>query len=146
IMLLLVGIFDSRLNIFLKFYRPISFYIENFLVVFLTYLYIKSEEDLLFVYRKILLFLTIMCIYGLSNYITQSNEYYSFIVSSYGGRDFASDNMQVGSDVRFRISSVTWHAIYYGFVLSTSLLLSVFVFLNVKLNKVDRRNLLITIL
>lgn len=134
---LTIGLLDSRLSLFYKIYKPINYFIENFLSIFLTWYYVKTIRDVKYLYDKFLWFFIAFTIYGISNYLTRENEFYNLIVSGFGGRNFANDNMVTGID-RFRVSSFTWHAIYYGFLLCIILLLEIFLLTATKIRK-DRR-------
>jgi hypothetical protein len=126
LLLLIVGVFDPRLSLFLKVYRPFYYYVENFFIIFLVYYYIRDYKDLQYLYDKIVFFLFLFALYGISNFLTQQSEYYNFIVKVYGGRNFAESNMANGVD-RFRITSFSWHAIYYGFLINMVVLMQIFV-------------------
>lgn len=125
--LLIVGFFDERLNLFLKIYRPLNYFIENFLIFFLTYFYIRDRKDVVYIYKKLLIMFLILCIYGLCNLFTGQSEYMRLIVDTYGGFDSANLNMVEGRS-RFRIASFTHNPIYYGFLLNVMLLLMMFIF------------------
>lgn len=136
LMLLCVGLFDSRLNLFFKLYRPAFTVIENFLILFLTFANIKNHEDFQKTYRTIMIAFFIMCIYGISNYFTRASEYSQFINSIYGIRDMANDNMSELSQ-RFRISSFTYHAIYYGFLLAIAIEMLIYQFFSPRYFKIN---------
>lgn len=132
--LLLIGIFDNRLALYLKLYRPINYFLDHFFVIFLTFYYIKKKEDVLYIYDKLIIMLLVMGLYGLLNIVTGRNEYMSFLTSSFGGFDGANLNMTQGRS-RFRISSFTSNPIYYGYVLSAVLMIMIFMLNFVKMNK-----------
>jgi hypothetical protein len=134
---LLIGLFDSRLNFFYSIYKPILLFFRFFSILFVVGFYVNNYKDIKYIYNKLLLFFSLFTIYGISNYITKRNEFYDFIVAGYGGRNFANDNMLAGIE-RFRVSSFSWHAIYYGFLLSMILMLIIFIFTAVKINKVQK--------
>lgn len=127
LLLLCIGLFDDRLNLYNQLYRPITYFLETFFVIFLTYFYIKSEKDALLAFDFLIKLFIAFTLYGILNSITKHNEYYSFVVDSYGGRDFANDNMLTGIE-RFRVSSFAWHAIYYGFLVIMMILIEIFLF------------------
>jgi hypothetical protein len=131
---LLIGLFDSRLNYFLTFYRPITYFLENFFIVFLTFVYIKTEKDALKIYDFLIKIFILMALYGFSNYITKQNEYNAYISTVYNTRNFANDYMITGIQ-RFRISSFTFHAIFYGFLLNIILLMEIFMFTGTDMKK-----------
>ena len=134
---LLIGLIDSRLNFFYKIYKPILLFFRFFSILFVVGFYVKNYKDLNYIYNKLLLFFSLFTIYGISNYITKRNEFYNFIISGYGGRNFANDNMLAGIE-RFRVSSFSWHAIYYGFLLSMILMLQIFILTATKIDKVQK--------
>jgi len=132
VMLLIIGYQDARLGLFHKIYRPTVYFIERFLVMFLTYLYIKDIKDLKKLYHILFIFFLFFGLYGLSNYITKSSIYAEIINYVFGGVDTVGTNMTSESHRRFRISSFSWHAIFYGLILNVIILLLVFVFNNIK--------------
>jgi hypothetical protein len=142
---MVIGLFDSRLNLFYKVYKPINYFIENFLVLFLTWYYVKSVNDVKYLYNKFFWFFLVFTIYGISNYITRQNEFYNFIVSGFGGRNFANDNMVAGID-RFRVSSFSWHAIVYGFLLSIILIHEFFLFTTMRMGRLIKMRHIVVVL
>ncbi len=122
-MLLLITLFDKNGDA-AKFFKMLDLFIKNFLVMFLTYYYVRSEKDVKYIYKVILWFLFAFCLYGLSNFFTKTNEYYNFFVNVFNGNNLA--NLYMASTERFRISSFAWHPIYYGFILAIFLLLTVY--------------------
>ena len=123
IMLLLIGIFNP-VDLFSRFFVPIDLFIKNFLVVFLVYYHIKSVEDAKYMFKVILNFFIVFCIYGLSIFITKENQYYTLISNTFGSIDIP--NYFMGYLGRFRISSFAWHPIYYGFLLSIGIFLNIY--------------------
>ncbi len=113
-------------------------FLDNFLVVFLCYHLIKTFDDLIRAYKIILLFFGVLSIYGIYNIVTRDNFYMSVFTTIYGVRDFAEVYMS-GMDGRFRISSFTWHPIYYGFVLGMGILMSMLLLIILKLQARSKR-------
>jgi hypothetical protein len=142
---LIIGLFDSRLSLFYKIYKPINYFVENFLVLFLTGYCVKSVKDVKYLYKKFFWFFLVFTIYGISNYITRQNEFYNFIVSGFGGRNFANDNMVAGID-RFRVSSFSWHAIVYGFLLSTILMHEFFLLTTMRMGRLIKMRHIVLVL
>ncbi|WP_158288350.1 O-antigen ligase family protein [Mucilaginibacter psychrotolerans] len=136
-LLLCVGLFDERLTLFLQLYRPVTYFLENFFIVFLTFYYVKNINDGLYVFDFIVKLFLLFAIYGMLNYVTRNNEYSAYIASLYGTHDFANDNMITGIK-RFRVSSFAWHAIYYGYLVITVLLLETFMFTSLRLPKAKK--------
>jgi hypothetical protein len=133
---LLTGFFDTRLDLFQKFYRPITYFFESFFLVTLSYYHIKQYEDVIDVYKKCLLFLGVFGLYGILNYITKTNEYYNLLEDAFNISNYANANMDLLKDQRFRVSSFSYHAIYYGFILAITILMSLFLYFNnIKRNK-----------
>lgn len=130
--LLLIGIFDSRIDLFTKIARPTYFFIENFSLVFLTYFYIKTLDDLKKIYNFIVICFIIFGSYGIINYLTGVSLYNSFIAEMYNSIDFGNLYTIMG-DSRFRISSFAWHPIYYGLLLSLAILIVVFIYFEKKM-------------
>ncbi|MBB6002416.1 O-antigen ligase [Arcicella rosea] len=115
-----------------------GFFLDNFLVVFLCYNLIKTFDDLIRAYKIILLFFGVLSVYGIYNIVTRDNFYMSIISNVYGVRDLAEVYMS-GRDGRFRISSFTWHPIYYGFVLGMGILMSLLLLISIKLKTLSKR-------
>lgn len=145
IMFLCIGIFDERLSLFLKIYRPLYHFLESFSVVFLTYCHIKSLRDIRYIYNIIIIYFSFFAIYGISNFFTRQSEYFNFIVDVYGGRNFAESNMERGVD-RFRITSFSWHAIVYGFLVYMALLMQAFMFATKRIIKYHKNLYLVIFL
>lgn len=124
---LMTGIFDEGIGIFLKVYRPVTYFIENFLILFLAYVHINKAEEVISVYKKYIIFLFIFGLYGLSNYITKSNEYYNLLELYFGTSNFANANMYEYLS-RFRVSSFAFHAILYGLLLCIGVLIFFFLY------------------
>jgi hypothetical protein len=125
--LLLIGLFDARIDLFSKISRPLFYFLENFIIVFLTYFYIKSIRDLKKIYNFIILCFVIYGLYGIINYITRVSLYSSFIAEIYNSTDFGNSYTIMG-DSRFRIASFAWHPIYYGLLLALAISLLVFIY------------------
>ncbi|OOQ57094.1 hypothetical protein BC343_16330 [Mucilaginibacter pedocola] len=132
IALLIIGIADDRLEPYLRVYRPFIYFVDSFFVIFLTYVYIKTEKDLVYVFNIIIVFFFVMALYGISNYLTRTVEYSAFISDTYGVVDSGNLNTSSGRD-RFRISSFTVNPIYYGFLVTLVMMLIVFMF-----NSIDK--------
>ena len=144
ISLLCIGIFDFRIDPFLRIYRPINFFIENFFICAILYFYIKKPHDVVYLYKVIFKFFLVFSLYGVLNYVTRHNEFHTFISSVYGVRDFSNGNMVSGID-RFRISSFAWHAIYYGYLLAVVTLMALFMFLKVNLRPIEKTFLVVLV-
>lgn len=127
VLLLCVGIFDSRIVLFQKFYRPIIYYLESFFVFYLTYTYLRTLKDFFKVVRFLLNLFLVFALYGLFNYAFKTSPYHDFIFATYGGINLVSIALQGTLDERSRISSFVWHPIYYGFLLSVAIQLMLFV-------------------
>jgi hypothetical protein len=125
--LLCIGLMDSRLEFFFKLYRPFSYFLENFLIVFLCYFYLNTIKELKAVFDFIIKCLLVFSLYGFMNYATQISLYSKYISEIYKTVDFG--NFYTGlNDSRFRISSFAWHPIYYGLLLGLVILLVIFVY------------------
>ena len=131
-LLLLIGLVDNRLNFFLKLYRPVYYFAENFLILYLTYHYIRKIEDVAFIYKKILFIFILFSLYGVINYVGGESQYTRFISETYKLIDFGNRYTDIG-DARFRISSFAWHPIYYGYLLSVAITLTLFVLYSMKI-------------
>ena len=134
ILLLFVGLLDFRVEAYLRVYRPLNYFIENFLVVAILYFSVRKTNEVVMTYRVLFKYMAIFCTYGLITFFLRYNPYYDLIIQIYGGRDFVNDNMVQGKD-RFRISSFSWHALYYGLLLVINFLILVFVLTNFEFKK-----------
>ena len=124
---LLTGILDSRLALFLRFYRPLTYFLESFSVIFLTYIYINKKEDFEYFFKKLVLLFALMGVYGVINLLTGQSQYYAMISKAYGVLDTANLNMTEGRG-RFRIASFTNNPIYYGYLVCVILLVITFLY------------------
>jgi hypothetical protein len=125
---LLIGLFDTRINLFLQIYRPIDLYIQTFLVIFLAYNNLKEDEDWAILFRYFAVCSIILCLYGFYNFITRTNPYDNLISTSFNSSS-SFDFYKNIFDERFRINSFVDHPIYYGYLLGILFLLSFYAFL-----------------
>lgn len=128
----LIGIADSRIDFVSKLFRPLFYFFENFLAVFLTYYYVKSLEELKRVYNCIVICFIVFGVYGIINYVSGVSLYTSFIAETYNTIDFGN-RYTISGDSRFRVVSFAWHPIYYGLLLSFAILLIVFIYYEKKM-------------
>lgn len=120
---LLIGLLDTRINLFLQIYRPTDLYIQTFLVIFLGYNNFKEEEDWPKLLKYFAICSIILCLYGFYNFVTKTNPYDNLISTSFNS--FSSfDFYKNIFDERFRINSFVDHPIYYGYLLGILFLLS----------------------
>lgn len=126
---LLIGFFDTRINLFLQIYRPVDLYIQTFLVIFLAYNNLKEDEDWSILLRYFAVCSIILCLYGFYNFITRTNPYDNLISTSFNSSS-SFDFYKNIFDERFRINSFVDHPIYYGYLLGILFLLSFYAFLN----------------
>lgn len=127
IVLLFIGLFDSRLDFFTRLIRPINYFLENFIIVFLTFFYVKSMHEVRKIYNFILICFLFFSLYGIVNYLTGISSYTSFIAETYNTRDFGN-GYSINGDERLRISSFAWHPIYYGFLVACAILILIFIY------------------
>lgn len=132
ISLLLVGLFDNRIDAFAKILRPLYYFAENFLIVFITYFYTKSLRDVKKIYHFLVICFLIFGVYGVFNYFSGVSLYNVLISEIYKTQDFAN-SYTISGDARFRISSFAVHPIYYGLLLSFTILFLVFQYYERKL-------------
>lgn len=111
----IIGIFDPRLNLFLKLYRPTFIYLETFFVLFLCYCSIDSSIDWIKLKNLLIALSILICTYGIFNFITKSNPYDNIISTTYNTTSYFNEYALM--DGRFRINSTASHPIYYGFLL-----------------------------
>ena len=126
IAILLIGIFDSRLSVVLKIYRPVTTFLETFFVLLLSFSIRYKKKDIQALIRFILLISIPLTVYGIYNYITGDNPYDSIITSTYGF-DSASEGYAIEGS-RFRINSFTFHPIFYGYLCSLFIMLAIYAF------------------
>lgn len=132
-----IGFFDSRISIDKKIVRSFSFFLEFFSTSFLCYVHMKTLKDLKTLYKTILIFFLIFCVYGIINYATKYNPYQEFVSQSFSSRNFAAEQLS-SSIQRIRIASFAWHPIYYGFLVSIGILMTLLPL--VITNKIHRKN------
>jgi len=113
--LLTIGILDDRLNVLQKFMRPAYEFIEKYLIIYLCYKSIDSSNGFNKIKKLLIISSAVLCIYGIYNYITHSNPYYSIIESTFGTPSFFDIYLQ--RDTRFRVNSFVNHPIFYGYLL-----------------------------
>lgn len=118
---ILTGVFDERLNVFLKFYRPTFNFIETYFIIFLSYVSINSKSDETKIIKTILSSSICLCLYGIYNYITESNPYDYLINDVYNSRSFFQQFL--AHEGRFRINSFIFHPITYGYIISIFIIL-----------------------
>ncbi len=114
--LILIGVFDNRLEITQKISRPLIYFLENYFLAFLVYYSIQNEKQIKQIYNLLLNAFLIMSIYGLFNFITVSNPFQDYISEIYSTRNIADVYFWRGD--RTRISSFVYHPILYGLYLS----------------------------
>lgn len=119
--MLCIGIFDTRHSIFLNFYHWIDYFIQSFFIAFLCYVNFKNIIDWEKLIKYFLISSIILCLYGLFNFITESNPLDSFISKTYNSIS-TFDQLYLFGD-RFRINSFVSHPIYYGYLSGILLLL-----------------------
>ncbi len=126
VLLLMIGLFDDRLSLFLKFYRPVIYFVENFIILIIPFLFMTSVKEVRTLFRRILLFFAVFAFYGLVTFFIKSNPYHTFISQSFGSIDYAMKTMENVAGVRSRVSSFSWHPIYYGLLMVYNILIMFF--------------------
>jgi hypothetical protein len=124
--ILCVGVFDERIGIFLKLYRPFDYFIQTTFVTFLCYLNLKDTHEWIKFIKFLLLSSLLLSIYGLYNFFTKSNPIDNLITTLYNSVSPFDDYLQ-GSG-RFRVNSFVSHPIYYGYLCGIFLILSFYGF------------------
>jgi hypothetical protein len=138
---LLIGLFDQRLSLFLKIYRPIYFFVENLIILFLAFHYTRGLKEYIMLVKSLLSFGLILSLYGVINYVMGLSLYTKFIAITYNSIDFGNRYSEIG-DARFRVSSFAWHPIYYGLVLALLIMITIMAFYSFKNSKTGRLYLL----
>ncbi len=143
---LIIALFDSRLNLNLVkiLNRSLGYFFDNFFVMVLTFMLVRDINDFIKIYRIILFFFLAFGVYGFYNYVTGNNFYSAFVSHAFGFVDYA-EVYTSGHDGRYRITSFTWHPIYYGFLLTIAILMNIFLLGNLSFKKTNK-NLFIAIL
>lgn len=126
---LVIAIFDARLNLNIVkiLNRSLGFFIDNYLPLLLAFILVKDFSDVVQIYKVLLSFFIIFCVYGIFNYVTGNNFYITFISKAFNAINFA-EAYTSGHDGRYRITSFAWHPIYYGFLLSIAILMNILMF------------------
>jgi hypothetical protein len=128
------GMFDSNHAFVTNAKKVIDAFSSSFLIMYLFYSNFKKDTDWNKFYNFILISSTILCVYGIFNYLTKSNPYDNLLSNVYHTPS-AFDQYANGSDGRFRINSFTSHPIYYGYLLGVLLLFALCHFINVSKKK-----------
>ena len=144
---LIIALFDSRLdfNLLKILNRSLGAFFDNFMVIVLTFMLVRDINDLIKIYRIILFFFLAFGIYGLYNYVTGNNFYSTFISHAFGSVDYA-EVYASGVDGRYRITSFSWHPIYYGFLLTIAILMNIFLLDNQAIKNLKKKYLVAIIL
>jgi len=124
--LLCIGLFDERIGLFLKLYRPVDYFFQTTLVSFLCYSSLNNIKG----WTKFLKFLLIssipLSIYGFYNFFAKSNPLDHLFTALYHSVSPFDDYALSGE--RFRINSFVSHPIYYGYLCGVLLLITIYCF------------------
>lgn len=123
---LIIGFSDSRVSLFYQIYRSFNFFVERFFIMYIAWFFIKEINDFRYIFDRLYLFFVVLCIYGICNFLTRSNEFNELLSAGFGAVDFANYNMREDAE-RFRVASFTPHPIYYGFLLNVILLMDLYI-------------------
>lgn len=117
---IVVGMFDSRLPLFWKFYFSFKDIIETYFILFLGYFTIRQKEDCIHLVKPIIIISIIIGVYGLFNFITLTNPYYRFVIDNFftgGDADLTSRlNILNTNRERFRATSTFNSPFNYGYI------------------------------
>lgn len=114
--LIVVGLTDERLNIFLKIARPTKYFIENYFLTIMAFMCIKEEKHVFKVLNVLIGASIVVTCYGLYNYIILKNPYQDVISKTYDVHNISDEYIWRGD--RTRISSFFYHPMLYGLYLS----------------------------
>ncbi|HTE25974.1 O-antigen ligase family protein [Flavitalea sp.] len=127
---LTIGVFDERIGLVLKIYRPLDYFVQTIFVSLLCYINITKTQDWEKLVKFLLVSSLIMGIYGIFNFFTLSNPLDHLITTLYRSVSPFDDYAQ-GSG-RFRINSFVSHPIYYGYLCGIFSLLAFYSFFYLK--------------
>ena len=115
-----VGILDPRLTIWHKIRFPLFEIVGTYLPIFLGYFCINSIYDINKLIKPIAITMIFVGLYGVFNYVTKSNPYYSWVIASFfsGGEMDLESAMRVldGESTRYRAVSTFDSPFNYGYV------------------------------
>ena len=110
----IISLLDKRLSLIGSIVRPIIYFIQTYLWLFIGYSLFKQEKDWREVIRILFQVLSIFAVYGLVTWIIQRNPWNEFVDSVYGG-----GSMWVGIQERgYRVYSFLNNPIAYGCVMT----------------------------
>jgi hypothetical protein len=122
-----VGVFDQRHDIILSIYRTVDQFIEEFAIIFLSYVNFKRNGDWKQLFNFLLVASIVLCLFGFYVFITKSNPYDNLITNLYNNVS-VFDQYALTEGERFRVNSFVTHPIYYGYLSGVLLLLTFFHF------------------
>ncbi|TAF45006.1 MAG: hypothetical protein EAZ51_02770 [Sphingobacteriales bacterium] len=138
--LMVVGLFDSRLNNFEKIIRPILYFFENIWPCLLVYLVLFNAKE----YKKIYIYLSyiglFLGLYGIFCYLTKTNIYITAMSDEFKLRNLAIEYLS-GLDDRVRISSFLFHPFLYGILLVFLIGYTIFLYQNN--NRIINKNVIL---
>ena len=137
IILFIIGIFDSNLSTFQRFYLPFTIILQSFFLVILGYISTKNIIDLNRILKSLFYILIIIFIYGLFNYITQTNPYYEVIVNLFENKMNLEQKLSYLNidDNRYRVASTMDMTFNYGYVSALFTVLALYGFKKIFVSK-----------
>ncbi|WP_241791037.1 O-antigen ligase family protein, partial [Sphingobacterium rhinopitheci] len=136
---LFIGVFDNRLSFFDKFYAPFRDMTDTYLILFLGYVTVSNEKDIIRLGKPVFYSMIFVGLYGLFNFVSNSNPYYEFVINNFfkgGESDFETRRKVLeGTAERYRATSTFDMSFNYGYISSLIVLYFVFLFSIIKQKK-----------
>jgi len=124
-----IAIVDDRLTSFYKLYIPFNDVVETHLLLLAGYAAVREVDDMQKLLKRLFIVFVFVGIYGIFNWITQTNPYYEWVIKHFfvGGEEDMEMKLRTldvdPSDGRFRATSTFYATFVYGFVASLFALL-----------------------
>lgn len=116
LLLLIVGIFDQRIDLVQKLLRPTIFIFENIVPMILLYWMFLNAINLNQFLKILIFFFIIVSIYGVFTWLSLSNPYINILSNEFVFRNISEEYMKA-QDGRLRISSFFFHPYLYSIIL-----------------------------
>lgn len=111
----LISIFDNRLSFIETVSRPIIYFVQTYLYLFIGYTLFNDEKMWLSISKTLLIILTLFAVYGFLTWAMQANPWYNFVSGVFEGtEDGMWSNVQ---DRGYRVCSFLYNPIAYGMVM-----------------------------
>ena len=114
--LLVVGLADPRLNLFVKIARPSKYFIENYFIAIVAFICVGEEKHVHKVLNVLIGAFIVLTFYGIYNYLALKNPYQDMISKTFDVHNISEEYIWRGD--RTRVSSFFYHPMLFGLYLS----------------------------